>query len=728
MLSSTAAAVASSAPDVARQTLLTAPIVQIPAMGLQDIFQSIENAKTRDEDQSHLPMQTNAKLSVEPHAVLPSAFDMPLRLRCDFCQKVDSMCYHCHKKWREVEQPHRRNAVLARLNEIPEGARTALFFSSCARGSIDFVKLVLQGHPNAVKWMTELHPTKLDLAVYDERKDKDAAVRDAWDDLIVVAHAASGKASATTAAAAAVTSPQQTIPASGVFIASSPETSVDVELLPPPKTLRPGLLRFCGRHSALHVAVAYDNIDVAQVLLQASQSLVRSERKILASQLLPEDTLQLEQQQKAALAAIAAAPAPRDGESMDGDALTSLARDHQLEQEELKRQQAAGGEKKDDGAIGAAASAAAEDRDRDDYVPKSLRNNDEENTEETPEQRVHRWHEIFTRKPQIAELILANKARRFRTLKQYEEADNLYKRLLKQNPRNENALCGRAKMFFDRGMLDECIAQCRDVLQLNMYGGVQWIDFDVQTVHYLMENALRTIHERAHAIHGTALKSCGCIYTDRVRLRRFLIALPQKLVCTRIAPYADIPSAFALWRAFAGARVKRGLLGLGRGLNRTLQQIVSMLPPIQLTQQLYGVHPDIANVINRLRQFLPSEDPAQWLPPFVSRGFSVVAFCDFNKIMLRAIVQAINPVFKKTMFAKSRGIQQSIAVVKEFTMKMQPLEQRALGDEKPPVGAAAAAAANKGTAAGSGSSIWELENSSAWEVDPSIIINEAASK
>jgi tetratricopeptide (TPR) repeat protein len=643
-----------------RPSLMTAPVVQIPVPGLADIFDAVEKADKAEEDNSHLPLQPTVKLVIEPRYELPSALDMPQKLRCDFCLKYDSICFNCHKKWRDIEIPQRRTALLSRFSELPEGAKIALFFTSCARGDVEFVKMVLGAYPNGgvacTKWISELHPTKLDLfQIFKSNKshiheellttggdllmNEDSLLQDSWDE---------------------------------VFI----KPTTDMESHPPPKFLRPGLLRFIGRHTALHVAVAYDSLEIAKLLIEASPSLVRSEKKLLPFQLLPENPFRKEdgsddddddEQQKAETSA-KNADKKKEQEEDEQPTLTKIEGDHQEQAEESS--------------------------------PSTMAAR-----EEQIKSRIREWHHAFTRKPQIAELILANEARKLRTQKKWELAEKVYDKLLKKNARNEHALCGRAKMYFDQGRYDDCIRQCRDVLSLDMFGGVQWIDFDSNTIHYLMESALKVIHDRAHAVEGPTLKSCGCVHTARVKLN-LLTKMKQEDFARLVCPFVDVQTCFILARAFSDKTktfTKRN--HLGRVVVRTLQIYVSSLSPKDLTPQLYS-NPNIAAVLNQLRFQLPKENANKWLPPFTSRGFTVVAFCDFQKILVKTIVEAYNPAFKKSVFARfKKNTPELIAVVKEF--EIRAIEPSSNGD-------------NDNDNKDSAPTAWTMIDSSDWEVDETI--------
>jgi len=561
--------------------------------------------------------------------------------------------------------------MLSRFAELPEGARIAHFFTSCARGDIEFVRMVLKAYPSAPKWMSELVPTKLDMfEIFKSNKSHNPQERlmttgggnsnnedtmsDSWDEVLIGSSSNS----------------------------NNNNNKIDLELLPPPKFLRPNLLKFIGKHTALHVAVAYDQLDMAQLLIEHSNTLVRSEKKLLAFQLLPEN------------------PFPEDEKDQYEAA---------EEEEEDKGQD----NKEDD---------SKQTEDEKEKQEETDKKNEKETEEEEEEEeidprkaRVREWHRAFNSKPQISELILANRARNLRQRKLWEDADKVYARLLKKNARNEHALCGRAKMLYDQGKFDECITQCRDVLQADMFGGVQWIDFDSSTIHYLMESANKQIHDKAHSVQGPALKDCGCVYTDKVKMN-LLLKMKQEDFSRLVCPFIDVQSAFILYSAFteAGKGKKSSFLtamknkNLGRAFLRNLQGYVSSISPAELTPQLYA-NQEIATVLNQLRFQLPNEVKEKWLAPVHSRGFTVVAFCDFDKILVRTIVEARNPAFKKGMFARFRkNTPELIAVVKEFEIRHI--------EASPVIGSDGRDLSSSSLAP----SVWTLIDSSDWEVDESI--------
>ncbi|RNF23971.1 uncharacterized protein Tco025E_02675 [Trypanosoma conorhini] len=74
---------------------------------------------------------------------LPQQLSVPFSRRCAFCQKFDSLCSNCHRKWKEVLLKRRQAVALQSYCKLPEDRRSALLFMTAAYGVGEFAAMQL---------------------------------------------------------------------------------------------------------------------------------------------------------------------------------------------------------------------------------------------------------------------------------------------------------------------------------------------------------------------------------------------------------------------------------------------------------------------------------------------------------------------------------------------------------------------------------------------------------
>jgi hypothetical protein len=77
-----------------------------------------------------------------PPTSLPTELKLPMPLRCDFCQKFDSVCSNCHFKWRGIAAS-RKAVFTSSFAAFPEHRRLPIFFNAAAYGTIPFLSAIL---------------------------------------------------------------------------------------------------------------------------------------------------------------------------------------------------------------------------------------------------------------------------------------------------------------------------------------------------------------------------------------------------------------------------------------------------------------------------------------------------------------------------------------------------------------------------------------------------------
>lgn len=77
-----------------------------------------------------------------PPTTLPTELKLPMPLRCDFCQKFDSVCSNCHFKWRGIAES-RKAVFTSSFAAFPEHRRLPIFFNAAAYGTIPFLSAIL---------------------------------------------------------------------------------------------------------------------------------------------------------------------------------------------------------------------------------------------------------------------------------------------------------------------------------------------------------------------------------------------------------------------------------------------------------------------------------------------------------------------------------------------------------------------------------------------------------
>lgn len=427
---------------------------------------------------------------------LPDLMVMPMHLRCDFCIKFDSVCSVCHFKWKGLLAA-KRKGVFAQLDKQMEYRRVAIFFGSLAKGDVEFVSAMIEQYAQSREWFVQF--TNFGTGVMDRGGGRSSQT----------ASPAPGGATTAAAATAAVT---------GVH----------------------PLYLECGRVFPLHVAAAYNRLDMASMLLDKGAPFRRSESR---------------------------------------------------------------------------------------HTPIDLLTRPPEQPEVSSE-----WEAMLATKPAYAQFRTVERARALRNAGQFDEALAEYNAALDLNPRLEAALCGLAKLHYDRRAYALCIEQCDSILLVP--ARVDWLEFTPDTVLQLRRLADAGFHAECHASRGSALKACGCVVVHddfRVRIRRLPFALLRECVmpfCTAVDMYA--------WFRASPMPLLRGALTTATSVScdDTVGNVLA--GEFGYTEMYESIRAEAPKPDNRT-----FGDVTRFL------GVQVVAMGDFHTFILRVLIEARNPLHKK---------------------------------------------------------------------------------
>ncbi|EKF32695.1 hypothetical protein MOQ_003451 [Trypanosoma cruzi marinkellei] len=90
---------------------------------------------------------------------LPQKLNVPLALRCAFCQRFDSLCSNCHRNWKEVIRKRQRVVALQGYCRLPEERRCGLLFMTAAYGVGEFAAMQLEfDGEKCFKWRSVFFP------------------------------------------------------------------------------------------------------------------------------------------------------------------------------------------------------------------------------------------------------------------------------------------------------------------------------------------------------------------------------------------------------------------------------------------------------------------------------------------------------------------------------------------------------------------------------------------
>ncbi|KAF8291619.1 hypothetical protein TcYC6_0122500 [Trypanosoma cruzi] len=92
---------------------------------------------------------------------LPQKLNVPLTLRCAFCQRFDSLCSNCHRNWKEILRKRQRVVALQSYCRLPEERRCGLLFMTAAYGVGEFAAMQLEfDGEKCFKWRSIFFPLK----------------------------------------------------------------------------------------------------------------------------------------------------------------------------------------------------------------------------------------------------------------------------------------------------------------------------------------------------------------------------------------------------------------------------------------------------------------------------------------------------------------------------------------------------------------------------------------
>lgn len=247
------------------------------------------------------------------------------------------------------------------------------------------------------------------------------------------------------------------------------------------------------------------------------------------------------------------------------------------------------------------------------------------------------WEAILDAAPQYKEHVLNEQAKNLRALNKMADAEAIYDKILEMNPRNERAVCGKAKMAFDQGQFQLCIQRCKSILSTP----IVWAEFTPPVLESLLHHATEQHHATSHKKDGAALKPCGCIITERVRLR--VRRLKWEFFSTHVLPFIPGADIYILWQAL------RHIQEANVGLNRYFADLSVASP--RLCDDVFVQDPLFRGVVDAIDKDLPKPDGKTIAAPVTLQGVQVVAAADFLMLILRAVAEAaVPPPTKKPGF------------------------------------------------------------------------------
>ena len=240
------------------------------------------------------------------------------------------------------------------------------------------------------------------------------------------------------------------------------------------------------------------------------------------------------------------------------------------------------------------------------------------------------WESMLENKPVYIHWTMLERAKTLRKEHRYDDALAEYDEIIKEFPGSEGAVCGIAKMFYDQKKYKKCIKQCDIVLATRHQ--VNWIEFTPQTISELRSTALAALHEECHGKDGPALKDCGCILTNRVRLH--LRRLPFKLIKNNILPYCVGIDLFELYQSTKIPVLRQATeFVASRACDTTIGTLLSsQFGYEEMYESIAADKPTQNKNLGPMEKFL---------------GVQVVAMGDFHTFILRAGARCQNPKYKK---------------------------------------------------------------------------------
>jgi hypothetical protein len=236
------------------------------------------------------------------------------------------------------------------------------------------------------------------------------------------------------------------------------------------------------------------------------------------------------------------------------------------------------------------------------------------------------WEKVLDDFPPYHEFLMVERAKQLRKESAWDDAIMEYSAILEQFPASEGAHCGLAKMAFDRGLFDECILRCDEMLSRKLTP--KWVEFSLATVSDLRMKAVEQRHQFYHCQEGPALKPCGCIVTKS-------LLFPLK----RLIPVMKIIASFSLGTDLYSIFKASRMPFLRQISERTASlhcdaSIGTMLSGEYGYTEMYDAissdHPTSASIA-RFEKFL---------------GMQVVAMADFNTFIIRA-ESLVEPTFRR---------------------------------------------------------------------------------
>ncbi|KEG14681.1 hypothetical protein DQ04_00351180 [Trypanosoma grayi] len=231
------------------------------------------------------------------------------------------------------------------------------------------------------------------------------------------------------------------------------------------------------------------------------------------------------------------------------------------------------------------------------------------------------WETILNASDVFVNHLLTGRAKQARRVEDWNTADALYDEVLQRKPDSEHAHSGRAKMLYDQGYLTDCIELCDAMISGETT--VDWNEVSVETIQVLRDLAVERYHEYCHNVVGEgALKACGCIVLDRVRVP--IRKLPFSIVIDNILAFCE---GKTLWNVFNCSRMP---------LLRTVAEKLAVLLPAHHLQHLLEDEPGFHEMSEKMFCKLTENTSSVAAPPVRPLGVSVAAMADFNMFLVSA--------------------------------------------------------------------------------------------
>lgn len=226
------------------------------------------------------------------------------------------------------------------------------------------------------------------------------------------------------------------------------------------------------------------------------------------------------------------------------------------------------------------------------------------------------WERVLDDFPPYHEFLMVERAKQLRKESAWDDAIMEYGAILEQFPASEGAHCGLAKMAFDRGLYEECILRCDEMLSRKV--APKWVEFSLATVSDLRAKTVDQRHQFYHDQLGPALKPCGCVITKS-------LVFPLKRLLPVIKIIFSFSSGVDLYNVFKASRMPL--------LRQLSERTASLHCDASIGTMLSGEY-GYAEIYDAISSDHPSSALIAKFEKFL--GMQVVAMADFNTFIIRA--------------------------------------------------------------------------------------------